>query len=100
MRLFRRHRPEPATEPAPAPEPDVPARAVQVVTGPPPLRTPEPASASPPPAAASPAATAPEPPAAPVAAPRVAESPKPMQHWHLATADMRVPASSATSRRT
>jgi hypothetical protein len=86
MRLFRRHRPEPAAKPAAAPvvapEPDAPARAVQVVTGPPPLRTPEP-----------PAATA-------AAAARPAESPKPMRHWHLATAEMRVPASSATPRRT
>jgi hypothetical protein len=102
MRLFRRQRPEPAAKPAAAPvvapEPDTPARAVQVVTGPPPLRTPEPASASPPPA---PAATVPEPPAAPVAAAaRPAESPKPMRHWHLAPAEMRVPASLATPRRT
>jgi len=36
----------------------------------------------------------------PAAAARVPEAPKPMRHWHLATADMRVPAASATPRRT
>jgi len=79
---------------------------VQVVTGPPPLRTPEPAP--PPPAAApapqeearaqptSPPEPAPEPAAA---AARTPEWPRSVGRWHLATADVRVPAASTTSRR-
>src|SRR5689334_12508058 len=111
MRLFRRNRTEAATKstasapvwpPQPevvAPEPGVetaappstdppadsesPARAVQVVTGPPPLRTPEPApspvaepaaaGASQPPAGSNPAAEAPAEPASAAAAMRTPE---------------------------
>lgn len=122
MRLFRRNRTGPANKPAapatvwppqpevvavepgteaaaPAPAAETPARAVQVVTGPPPLRTPEPASAQP-------VATEPTPEVEPVTEPepthsarQTPEPPQATRHWHLAAAEMRVPATSTAPRR-
>jgi len=117
MRLFRRHRTQPDAEAAPArpPQPEVadaevtaasstpqaPARAKQVVTGPPPLRTPQPSSA--PPVAtepeAQPDASQPATDPALSAASRAPDPPPPTRRWHLAAAEMRVPVGSSTLRR-